>query len=660
MDRIKHLRAELHRHNHYYYVLDRPVISDAEFDAMLRELIELEKKHNSFDPNSPSVRVGAGFTEGFEKVKHTTPMLSLDNTFNAEEVVAFFRSSGVPAGTAMIVEPKIDGLSLELRYVDGVLVKAVTRGDGSEGDDVTLNARTIRTIPLVLAEPVTMNVRGEVYLRKSVFNKLNEQRQAEGEDLFANPRNAASGSMKQRDPAEVAHRKLDFIAYFIVGQTHVGFGTRHRDFLAALQRFGFKTPLDYKVHGFTTSDNTEEIGRIITFLDRDRKELDWDTDGLVFKLDNLDLQRELGLRTKSPRWAVAFKYPPEQARTILQGVTVQIGRTGALTPVAELKSVHLGGSTVKRASLCNQDEVERLGINIGDEVIVVKAAEIIPKIIGLGKKNAVGNWKMPATCPCCGTPVEKDPMFVAYYCPNKDCTEQVYQRLEHAVAKSSLDMDGCGEALIREAMAAGVKDLAGLFELDPNKISGNSARMKFIKAREAAKAQPLWRKLHALGAEGVGRSLCKELANRWRSLEEICTQRTMDIKTVLGEVKSQSFLDCILANADMIERLDALGFKFEDAERKTGPLTGKLFCITGGLMTGSRDQVSKKIEDAGGIVKGSVSKGVHFLIMGEGAGATKQKAAEKLGTKVITEEELYQMLGQPMSVAAVDVSQMDF
>lgn len=653
--RIQELRAALHRHNRLYYAESRPEISDAEFDQLMRELAKLEKENQDFDPNSPTVRVGAGFIEGFEKVNHASPMLSLDNAFTADEVAQFFISNGAHPGEDMIIEPKIDGLSLELRYEGGKLVKAVTRGDGATGDDVTLNARTVKTIPLTIPEQGSVRVRGEVYMRKSVFNKLNAALTLDGDEPFANPRNAASGSMKQRDPAEVARRELSFIAYFLFGDNDAQTQT---SVLETLRSYGFQTPLTFPVISWLKvgADNVEaEIQR----MDSIRKQLDWDTDGLVFKLENLKLQVELGLKSKSPRWAVAYKFPPEETKTILNSITVQIGRTGTLTPVAELKPVHLSGSTVKRASLCNQEEIIRLGINIGDEVIVVKAAEIIPKVTGLATKRSEGHWLMPANCPCCNTPVVKETGKVAYRCLNFDCPEQVFQRLEHAVAKSALDIDGCGAALLRELIKNGVRKISDLFTVDPAVISGDAARAKFAKSREAAKAQPLWRKLHALGIDLVGKTMCKELA-RFGSLDKIFEPETFNGKVpgILGEVRFANFRDYMLDHCDEIQALDEL-IGLRDPEKKAGPLSGKTFVITGSLMSGSRDQVSKKIEDAGGTVKGSVSRGVDFLIMGEGAGNTKANAAKKLGTAVIDEEMLYKLMGQEM-VAAVDTSEMEF
>lgn len=638
--RIATLCATLHQANHDYYVLSAPSITDAEYDRLFHELKALERDNPDLcDPNSPTCRVGAGEISSFTKVQHSVAMLSLDNTFNLNELCAFFNDTCY----RMHVEWKVDGLSLALRYEKGRLVRAITRGDGRQGDDVTVNARTIRDIPLVLPSEFNGEIRGEVYMSKAVFEELNRIRENEGEELFANPRNAASGTMKQKDSSEVARRKLGFFAYQMFW-ADAGPGPRTQtELVSMLTCQGFKTPM---------LDCVELRGDIKTCIDRaqiSRTELPYDVDGLVFKVNDIATQHELGIGTRSPKWAVAYKFPAEKKTTVLRSITVQVGRTGTLTPVAELTPVKIAGTTVKRASLCNQDEINRLNINIGDTVIVEKAGEIIPKVVGIASKRVDGAWKMPEFCPCCNTAVKRNEGQVAYYCPNHDCPEQVFERLEHAASKRSLDIDGCGEAQLRALIEHGVKTLSGLLTISNVDFLGDASKAKFLREREKAKQAPLWRKLHALGVEGVGSSSSKELASQFSSLVEM-VENPAKLKTVIGQVASQNFIKHIEANVDEIEKLDALGFKFEQDAAALGPLTGKTFVITGAMMSGTRDKVAALIESKGGSVKPSVSRKVNFLVRGEGAGQNKTAAAEKYGTQIISEDDLYKMMGLVMTV----------
>jgi len=655
--RILELRRLLNQHNYRYYVLGVADIPDHEYDALFAELLALERKYPELDdPNSPTKRVGGLSISSFAKVRHERKMLSLDNTYNAQEVLKRFE-----AGEDVFVEPKIDGLSLKCVYKHGKFVQAITRGDGEQGDDVTENARTIMTLPLVVPEEINLEVTGEAYLTYTVFNRLNAELEANDEEPFANTRNAAAGTLKLKDATEVAKRGLSFVVHGCLGfqSTFQLPTTGEKGQVTCLYKLGDEADLE----------------RLIQDADTNRKILNLATDGLVFKIDSLDKQRELGEGTRSPKWAVAYKYPPERKVTQLLGVTVQVGKTGRITPVAELKPVPLSGS-VRRANLCNQDEVERLGINIGDLVYVEKSAEIIPKVVGVVHDlRSMKHWQMPENCPCCQSKLVRPEGAVDYYCLNEDCNDQVFARLKHATGKSALDIAGCGEAMVRELMQHGVRKLSDLFTIKDVSFFKPAARKKFLEGREQCKKQPYWRKLHALGIEGIGKERCQDMT-RWPTLVDLLeTQRVADLlaqslaeakikpsptqeaqlnrspRSVLGDVAYTTLFDFLIKHSDEIDKLDKLGLHFEADQATTGKLTGKAFVITGTLLSGSRDAVIRQIEVAGGVVKSSVSKKCQFLVQGADAGRTKTQAAEKLGVKVITEEQLYEMLGVPMPIA---------
>jgi DNA ligase (NAD+) len=648
--RIIELRTELNQHNYAYHILNNPSISDAEYDHLFQELLTLEKLHPEMeDINSPTSRVGHASPNSFKKVRHRSRMLSLDNVFDAKEII-----DKIGKGTEVTVEPKIDGLSLELVYEDGKLIRAATRGDGTSGDDVTANARTIYTIPLVLESPISIRVRGEVYLSITTFNKLNDELLAAGEEQFANPRNAAGGTLKLKDPAEVAARRLSFVAYAIPDEVE---GIKTQENLTEyLWQLGFQTipnlpciqsiELPPLVH---VLKDVPTVTQLIEDMDHYRKTLDLMTDGLVLKINDLAKQRDLGEGTRAPKWAFAFKYPPERKATKLTSIAVTIGKTGKLTPVAELQPLALSGTIVSAASLCNQDEIDRLGVNIGDEVMVEKSAEIIPKVMSVHKKHKQGTWKMPKTCPCCSTPVTKPEGFVDYYCPNKNCDEQVYNRLRHALGKAALDIDGCGDVTVKEFMKHDIRTLSDFFGAADFKFLKPAARKKLVENRDVAKHAPLWRKLHALGFDDIGKSTCQELASRWSALYALVAEENIEaVREFLGPVKFKSLVDGLSAYADEIDKLDALGVTFETDAKTTGPLTGKFFVITGSLITGKRDDVALRIEQAGGVVKSAMSKNIHYLVQGDEGGRNKADAARKFGTTVISEEQLYALMGIPM------------
>lgn len=649
-ERISELRRQLHEANHAYHGLNQPTISDQEYDRLFRELQDLERLNPDLDdPNSPTKRVGGVEVGTFQKVQHSVPMLSLDNVFNADELASFLQT--IPHG--IMVEPKIDGLSLAIRYVDGQLTTAITRGDGRTGDDVTTNARTIQSIPLVLSEPVTCEVRGEVYMSREVFAKLNEERERNGEDKFANPRNAAAGTMKQRNSTEVANRKLGFVAY---ASPDIAVAS-HGDLIDQLQALGFQTPDNAVVMGPITPESAQEL---IDGCELWKTNLPYEIDGLVFKATLYSDRNELGMGTRAPKWGIAYKYPAEQVETTLNSITVQVGRTGTLTPVAELKPVHVAGTTVKRASLHNWDEIARLDVAPGDRVVIEKSGEIIPKVIRLAKKNARYAYKAPETCPCCGTPVKRDEGTVAYYCPNSACTEQIKQSLLHSFSKQCLDWDGMGDSQVDKLVAGGITKMSEVFTADVNTlvrcdITG-SAQTKFLKQQKKVLEQPMWRKIAALGIQGVGSSSSKELAAKYSSIydliENLATKKA-ELDSLIGPASTTNLIAWVEANIHEVTALYDAGYKLEQDQSAMGSLSGKVFVITGALMSGTRDQVAAKIEAAGGMVKPSISKKVNYLVVGEGGGKNKAEKAQKLGTVCITEQELYEMLGQEMPAGDV-------
>lgn len=658
------LIKELQQHNHQYYILNQPMITDAGFDAMLRELKELERQLGRALQHSPTQRVGSDLSGAFQKVKHERPMLSLDNTFSVDEIIKFFSGVDLPSNNVNI-EPKIDGLSLSLIYENGHLVRAVTRGDGTVGEDVTANARAIQSIPLFVPG-LTAEVRGEVYMRRSVFHALNAALMVAGEEQYANPRNLASGTMKQKSPAEVAKRKLDFMAYFLLGNV-TNIESRweinlHGGRVGLLAHLGFQTPAQTpKLTGTVNllyphvkstggSDFTPAtLQAIVDEIESERVHLDMEIDGVVIKLGFLPLQEELGLKSKSPRWACAYKFKPEQVTTVLADIEITVGRTGQVTPNARLRPVSLGGVMVSNASLMNADELTRIGNPaLGDVVIVERSAEVIPRVVGICERRGIGAWKFPKLCPFCNTALVKD--GVHYFDPNTNCPEQVYARLRHATAKGALDWDGMGEAQIRAFILGGATKLSDLFTSTNLGWMKPAALKKFMSERERVKTQPLWRKLAALGIENVGQGSCKDLAQKYRSILSISLAPLPELVALLGPVAATSLLDFMVQQSDEIEALDTAGLKFEEAG-ELGPLCGKTFVITGSLVTGTRDQVSARIEKLGGLVKSGVNKSTNYLVVGEAPGGNKTAAAKKHGTTVITEEELYTLMGQPFEPA---------
>jgi DNA ligase (NAD+) len=648
-DRISKLRADVTRYSYQYYVLNCSPITDAEFDKLYNELADLEREFPQYaDPASPTQRVGAKCTS-FNKVPHTDEkMLSLENTFTAEEVLKYL------GPTEVTMEPKIDGLSLKLIYVKGVLTQAITRGDGMEGDDVTANARTIPTIPLKLSAPVDCKVKGEVYMRYSTFNQLNTKLEKEGKPLLANPRNAAAGTLKLRDPRQVAERNLCFVAYGMTrGDAVAPSQSGLTDYLEFL---GFQSVYWLPV---TQSCNTvadcfkvetaEQLAKRIAEADAARQFLDLPTDGLVFKINDLREQLKLGVGTKYPKWACAYKFPPERKTTRLESITVQVGRTGKLTPVANLHPVGLSGTTVARASICNQDEIDRLGINVGDDVLVEKSAEIIPKIVGLTNKNAKGVYKLPSTCPCCQSVLQRPEGFVDTFCLNPECKDQIVGRIQHACSKQALDIDGCGDVLVQTLVENGVRSISDVFTIDPTFLKA-AAKKRFLAGRAAVAGKPFWRKLHALGIDGLGQALSMEIADRWASLPEMFAtdDDTKALVEIVGPVVMQNLTEYVLNNVEEIDSLDQL-IKLSGEKRASGPLEGKSFCVTGGLLCGGRDDLPDIIRNAGGVWKSSVTSKTDYLVVGTDPGVNKLAAALKYGVPKLTETQFAQMMGRTIS-----------
>lgn len=666
--RITELRQTLTKHAYDYYVKAASLITDVEYDQLYDELVALETAHPELITcDSPTQRVGAASNDGFRKFKHSDrKMLSLANIRDAKGVIKYLDYSEV------VQEPKIDGASLKLFYKKGLLALALTRGDGMVGDDVTANARTIKSLPLRLTDPVTMTVVGEAFMSYSSFEALNRQREIDGDKLLANPRNAAAGAIKVKDPKAAAAARLDFVAY---GTTTEITGIDTQQILTDyLEELGFMSV--YMLPSISSSqtvadcfsiESEDQLADKITAADSARRCLDLPTDGLVYKLNSLAAQRERGEGTKYPNYACAFKFAEERVSTQLIGVVVQVGRTGQITPVAELQPVRVAGATVQRASLCNQDEVNRLGINVGDSVLVARQAEVIPKIVGLSSKLVEGVYKLPVNCPCCGTKLVKPEGYVDTFCPNRNgCADQVFGRLYHAASKEALDIDGCGEVLVRELMEHGARRIPDIFTIDPFFLKA-AARRRFEAGRIACAKQPFWRKLHALGVEGFGTELCQNVADRWSCLALAFDSMVagpnpagVNLQQVVGDHVYNNLIDYCKAYAKDIDELDEL-ISMTAAEKVVGALSGKTFCITGLFSSGNRTHITKTIEGAGGSVKGSVTRKVNFLLQGDvETGNNKKADAESKGVKVINERQLYEMLGQSVPKSEIPLEEREY
>ena len=663
-ERILYLREQLHEHNYKYYVLNQPDISDQEFDFLMHELQDLEAKHPElYDANSPTQRVGSDLNQNFTQVAHKYPMLSLANTYNEQDVADWYES--VSRGLAgepfeVCCEMKYDGLSISLTYVDGKLVSGVTRGDGVHGDDVTANVKTIRCIPLVLKEgtgyPKEFEIRGEILMPWKVFEQLNAEREAAEEPLFANPRNAASGTLKSQNSKLVASRRLDAYLYYLLGDNLPAEG--HYENLQAAAHWGFKISQGMKKVG-----SLEEIYQFINYWDTERKNLPVATDGIVLKVNSLRQQRALGYTSKSPRWAIAYKFKAERACTRLNEVTYQVGRTGAVTPVANMDPVQLAGTVVKRATLNNEDFIRSFDLHIGDYVYVEKGGEIIPKIVGVAvekrQQDAVP-VEFIKTCPECGTPLVRYEGEAAHYCPNDTgCPPQIKGRIEHFIARRAMNIDSLGPETVDEYYRRGlIHNIADLYKIQVQDINGTGNRersaQKIVNGIEASKKVPFERVVFALGIRFVGETSARLLARRFKTMDALqaaTMQQLMDIDGV-GEVIAKSVITYFAnpVNQEIVARLRSYGLQMqlseEQIEGTSDRLSGKSIVISGVFTKHSRDEYKALIEKNGGKNVGSISGKTSFILAGDNMGPSKLQKAEKLGVPLVDEATFLEMIGE--------------
>ena len=658
-ERIEELRRQLEYHNFKYYVENAPEISDFEFDALMRELQELERAHPELaDPNSPSVRVGSDLTSEFRAVRHRFPMLSLGNTYSLEELHEFIERIEREVGPAEYVcELKFDGTAISLTYEHGRLLRAVTRGDGTQGDDVTANVRTIRTVPLRLQGddwPDFFEIRGEILMPYASFDRLNAGREAAGEPLFANPRNAAAGTLKQQSSAVVARRGLYCTLYQLAGDD-LPFAT-HRESLEKARAWGFRISEHMRV-----CRNAEQIDAFIAHWDEARRSLPFPTDGVVIKVDDFALRRQLGFTAKSPRWAVAYKFKAEQALTRLESVDFQVGRTGAVTPVANLAPVLLAGTTVRRATLHNAEQMALLDIRPGDMVYVEKGGEIIPKITGveLSERPADSEpFRYIDRCPECGTPLVRYEGEAKHYCPNQSgCRPQIIGRIIHFIRRKAMDIEGLGEETVELLYENGLlHDISDLYDLRAPQLSclprlGEKSAENIIRSIRRSTEVPFRRTLFGLGIRFVGETTAKYLADHFRSLDAVmhATREELveadEVGDKIADAIREYFADA--ENLRIIERLRAAGVRFESEARELASqaLSGKSFVISGKFRDHSRDELKELIELHGGRNLAAVSGNVDFLVAGENMGPAKLKKAEKLGIRIISEQEFGAMIG---------------
>lgn len=663
-ERIEHLRSELNRHNHLYYVLNSPEIGDKEFDMLLKELEGLEAEHPELsDPLSPTQRVGSDLTKGFEHVVHRRPMMSLSNCYSIEEVDEWFervRKTLEGENFEVVGEMKFDGTSISITYVDGRLVRAVTRGDGTQGDDVTANVKTIRSVPLVLQPgdwPQEFEIRGEILMPWKVFDKLNEERAYNEEPLFANPRNAASGTLKTQDPREVARRHLDARFYYLLGD-NLPYQDHYQNMEAA-RRWGFKVSPSMKL-----LHSLEEVDGYIDYWDEHRKELPVATDGLVFKVNSLRQQLNLGYTAKSPRWAIAYKFNPERALTPLREVTFETGRMGIVTPVANLEPVLLSGTIVKRASLHNDDIIKELDIHQGDWLYVEKGGEIIPKITGVDtaqRKPDAPPVRFVSNCPECGTPLERVEGEAAWRCPNRyGCRPQITGRIEHFCARRMMDIDGIGVETAELLFDCGLVDtIADLYDLTGDKLAhldriGEKTAARIMKGLEDSRKVPFERVIYALSIPNVGETTSKRLAKGVESMEAMQRMSVEDLTLLqdIGPIVAQAIFEYLHdpRNESIIERLKAAGLQMQLSEEKMQPagdaLAGKTIVISGTFSHHSRDEYKEIIEREGGKNAGSISKKTSFVVAGENMGPAKAEKCKALGIPLVSEDEFLKMIGK--------------
>jgi DNA ligase (NAD+) len=652
---IKRLREEISRHNYAYYVLDSPVVSDQEYDRLMRRLQDLEAEYPDLvTPDSPTQKVGAPPAEEFGTVSHSIPMLSLQNALSEEEMREFDRRVRKVIGEVdfdYVAEPKIDGLAVEVTYRDGSFVRGSTRGDGYTGEDITANLKTVRSLPLRLrsadrSPPGLLDARGEIYMSRSYFRKLNRKREEAGEQPFANPRNAAAGSVRQLDPTVTAGRPLD-IFFYAVGRVEDGRADTHREMLDALREWGLRVNPEIEI--------CEDIDRAIDYhnrLERRRRELDYEIDGMVLKVNRFDLQEELGEISRSPRWAVAYKFEPEQATTVIEDIRVQVGRTGALTPVARMKPVHIGGVEVKRATLHNQDEIDRKDVRVGDTVVVQRAGDVIPEVVKVIKEKrprGTDPYHIPDHCPVCGSEVYRDPDEAMSRCTNMSCPAVVKQSVKHFAGKGAMDIDGLGSKLVDQLVDRDlISTPADLYRLDRDQIAGldrmaEKSADNLVRAIDGSKHPPLWRLIYALGIRHVGDHVARILADEFGDLEKLEDARVEELTDIheIGLKVAESirkFFDQE-SNRRVIDDLARLGVRYRKPERSSGgPLEGKAFVFTGGLEDFTRQEAAARVTGLGGRVISSVSGKVDYVVVGTDPGS-KLDRARKLGVRIIDEQE---------------------
>ena len=653
---IERLREEIRHHEHLYYVLDQPAITDAEYDALMRRLSALEDEHPELiTPDSPTQRVGGKAREGFVKVPHSSPMLSLDNALNEGELREFDRRvhdllKGAPY--EYVAELKMDGLSMAVRYRDGLFEQAITRGDGLVGEDVTENARTMRSLPLrVTPVAPVFEARGEAIMNRRAFEHLNAQRDAENLPRFANPRNAAAGAVRALEPGVTASRRLDFYPYFLL-VNGAPYSESHLESLAELQKMGFKVnPHRRKCAGI------EELLGFCKEWEEKRDSLPYEIDGVVAKVDSVRQQEALGWTAKAPRWAIAFKFPPRQEQTVIEKIEVQVGRTGTLTPVAHLRPVLVSGVTVSRATLHNEDEIERLGIEIGDTVLIERSGDVIPKVVRVVEQGAGRQpFHMPKHCPVCGGDIVREEGEAASRCINTNCPARLTESVRHFAARGVMDIDGLGYALIEQLVSRGmVKNVADIYDLTAGQLidlerMGKKSAEKVLANIGASRSRPLARVLNGLGIPFVGERTAQILGDTFGSLDVIAAadQEKLQEAEEVGPKVAHSIWKFFREphNQELVERLRKAGIQFEQAikpKKKTGAVAGKTFVLTGTLPNLKREEAKEKIEAAGGKISGSVSKKTDYLVAGEEAGSKLDKARE-LGVPVIDEAALLDLL----------------
>jgi len=657
---IESLRSLIRHHDYCYYVLNSPEISDEEYDALFRKLQELEAKYPELiTPDSPTQRVAGKPQEGFATFLHSQPLLSLNNAFTPEEIRDFDRRVKKMLKVESldyVVELKIDGLAVNLRYENGIFVRGATRGDGVVGEDVTLNLKTIHSIPLRLRGdriPRVIEVQGEVYMRKKDLEKLNEERKQKGEPLFANTRNAAAGSLRQLDPRVTAERNLDIFNYgaFLIDSDYEP--STHWELLHYLKELGFKINPHIQL-----ISNIEEAIHVHEKWEKERKNLDYDIDGLVIKVNFLSYHEILGATTRSPRWAIAYKFEPTYAISQVLDIEVNVGRTGILTPVAVLEPVNVGGAVVKRATLHNEDEIKRKDVRIGDWVMVARAGEVIPEIVEVLKERRTGKEKifvMPRECPVCHSRVVREEGEVAWRCVNASCPAQLKEKIRHWASRDAMDIEGLGEKLVDQLVeGVWVKAIPDLYRLNKETLlqlerMGNKSADNLLRAIEKAKRRELHRFIYALGIPHVGQFIARLLAEHFGSLDKLKEVKEEELLTIegIGPIVAESVEHFFSnpQNRQMLEELKRLGVWPEELKKKEeGPLAGKTFVFTGTLSRFSRDEARALVEERGGKVVNTVSSRVDYVVVGEDPGS-KLAAAQEKGVKILTEEEFYQLLG---------------